>query len=214
MTESNWMKDRVPELIWIALLNHVFGVEEGTALALSIAKAAAECNQNGSRAYAAASDYRELDEEQKVCIRSTLSAGGKLARAHEGLAALIYNYSEFPLAFLAQSVQPNDGFRGSTLSELKETISSIVDREGTPGIFAQATVVYIYMVNGKCTVALGTGLANLPAIEDYPATDESLRVAASIRSAVTFMLRPLESREWPTTFWTQGRTLEPCEVDN
>ena len=36
MTESRWMDDRVPELIWIALLNHIFGPKVGTAIALSV----------------------------------------------------------------------------------------------------------------------------------------------------------------------------------
>ena len=34
MTESSWIDDRVPKLIWIALLIHVFGLKEGTAIAL------------------------------------------------------------------------------------------------------------------------------------------------------------------------------------
>ena len=36
LTETEWMDDRVPELVWIALLIHVLGVKEGTAVAVSI----------------------------------------------------------------------------------------------------------------------------------------------------------------------------------
>ena len=66
--ESRWMDHRVPELVWIALLMQVFGVKEGTAVAKSIAQAAAKCEQATKRAFAAASDYAELGNEQRLSM--------------------------------------------------------------------------------------------------------------------------------------------------
>ena len=45
LKESRWTDDRVPELVWIALLIETFGLEEGVAVAASVAKAAAKCDQ-------------------------------------------------------------------------------------------------------------------------------------------------------------------------
>ena len=212
LTETKWMDDRVPELVWIGLLLHVFGVREGTAVAVSIAKAAAKCNQTAKRAFAATSDYMEFSDEQKQCVRSALTAEGTLGKASRGLAALIHHYTEFPLAFLADADCSNEDSSGSTLDDLREAIDSIRDRQGHAGIFAQATVVYIFLVNDRLTVAPHVGLANLPAIQEYPMTDESHRVAASVRSAVTFLLSQDIPTVWRNSFWNQGRSFGPCDV--
>lgn len=206
------MDDRVPELIWIALLIQVCGWQEGTAVAASVAKAARKCAPSRQRAYAATSDYWDLSDEQKECIRSTVSAEGTLASLHSGLAALMYHYAEFPLAFLAQPVQANEDFRGSTLDDLREAIANVSDRQGDHGIFAQATVVYIYFINDVLKVSPNSALANFPAIEDYPHTEESLRVAAAVSSMVTGLFPWDVQHDWRNSFWNQGRLLGPCEV--
>ena len=63
LTESRWMDERVPELIWIALLIQVFGLKRGTEIALKIAKSAAKCGQPTQKAFAAASDYTMFKPE-------------------------------------------------------------------------------------------------------------------------------------------------------
>ena len=213
MTESRWMDDRVPELIWIALLIHVFGIQEGTAIALCVAKAAASCDRIGKKAFAAASDYVELGDEQERCIRSAVGQEEMLDKASQGLAALIHNYPDFPLAFLSNPGRRIDDSPGSMLTDLTESVANISDRQSESGIYAQAAVVYIFFVNGQLQVAPHVGLANLPAIEEYPNTEESLRVAASVRSAVVGLLTRDVPSDWPCSFWNQGRSLGPCEVE-
>ena len=212
LTESIWMDDRVPELVWVALLLQVFGVNEGTAVAESVAKAAARCDQTTKRAYAATSAYTRLSDEQKQCVRSALSAEGTLEKARLGLAALIHNYTEFPLAFLTDPGRASEDSSGSTLDDLRAAIRNISDRQSHAGIFAQAAVVQIFSTNNVLTVRPGLSLANLPAIQSYPTTDESQRVAASVRSVVTGLLTWDISPDWRTSFWNQGRSLGPCEV--
>ena len=212
LTETKWMNDRVPELVWVALLIQVFGVKEGTAVAVSIAKAAAGCDQTAKRAFAATSDYADLSDDQGQCIRAALSAEGTLEKARQGLAALIHHYTEFPLAFIADPDRLSEGHPCSTLDDLREAIDNIRDRQGHAGIFAQATVVYIFFINGQLQVSPGSGLANFPAIEEYPMTDESQRVAASVRSAVTGLLTRDIPSDWRNSFWNQGRSLGACEI--
>ena len=211
--ETRWMDDRVPELVWVALLNQVFGFREGAALAVSIAKAAAQCDQTTEKAFAAASDYAALSEGQKQCIRSALSDEGKLEQASRGLEALIHHYPEFPLAFLADADKSSEYGAGSSLDDLKMTVGDISDREGRAAIFAQATTVYIFFINDRLKVAPHVGLANLPAIEEYPTSEESKRVAVSVRSAAASLLSQDIPTSWRNSFWNQGRTLGACEED-
>ena len=131
LKESRWTDDRVPELVWIALLIETFGLEEGVAVAASVAKAAAKCDQTAQRAFGATSDYAELTDENKRCVRSALNAHGMLDKARRGLAALTYHYSEFPLAFLAETEEAREDDSGSTLDGLKAVIDNINDRESS-----------------------------------------------------------------------------------
>ena len=102
MAESRWMDDRVPELIWIALLNHVFGPKVGTAIALSVAKAAAKCDGTAKRAFASISDYVELSDEQRHCIRSEVSEEEMLDKAGQGLGSLDSQLSRLSACFLVR----------------------------------------------------------------------------------------------------------------
>ena len=138
-----------------------------------------------TKAFAAASDYSELGDEDKRCIRAALVAEQMLEKAQSGLAALIINYKEFPLAFLADA-----GSAGgeSTLDDLRDVLVAISDRTGHAATFAQTTMVHLYFVNKKLNVAPGMSLANLSAIEEYPYTEESRKVAASVRAAVIAQL--------------------------
>ena len=212
LTESSWMDDRVPELVWIALLIRLFGVQEGTAVAASVAKAAARCDQTAKKAFASASDYVALSDEHKRCVRSTLNAEGMLDKARQGLAALIHNYADFPLAFLVETVNGEEDDSRSELDALRGAIDDISDRQSHAGLFAQAAVIHIYVINDRLQVAPHVGLANLPAIEEYPMTEESLRVAASVRSAVTGLLLHDIPPDWRYSFWNQGSSLGPCEM--
>ena len=211
-TEAPWMDNLVPELIWIALLNKMFGNVEGTALAKNIAKAAAKCDQTAKRAFAATSDYAKLSDEERQCVRAALSADGTLGRACQGLAALIHHYERFPLAFLADPDSSSEDSPCSALGDLRDTIGSISDRRSHAGIFAQATVVDISFINDKLRVPPGLTLSNLTPLEEYPMTDESQKVAAFVRSAVTGLLTQDIPSNWRNSFWNQGRSLGDCEV--
>ena len=98
------------------------------------------------------------------------------------------------------------------LGDLEDTIEAIFDRESRKAIFVQATAVHISVTNGFLKVAPGISLGNLNAVLEYPETEESLKVAASVRSAVTFLIGKEVSSGWADSFWRQGRILTPCEV--
>ena len=209
--ESQWIDDRIPELVWIALLMRNVGVKRGNDIATAIAQATAECSQAG-KAFAAASDYAELDDENKQQIRTVLDSEGVLSSAQTALATLISHYDGFPLGFLQYPNNNNGDVPQPALDDLKDAIDAILDRESREAIFVQATAVHIYFTNGLLQVAPGLSLGNLSAIERYPETELSLKVAASVRSTVTLIIGKEVSSEWVRSFWRQGRILTPCEV--
>ncbi len=213
LAASGWMNDRVPELIWIALAIHKLGVKDGTAVAVEVARAAANCMPSSKVAFAAASDFVNISEEGADCVRTTLAAQGLLTRTTLAMAALSDYYPDFPLRFLRYDAGASGDPGKSDLNDLKETIKSIIDRTSKAAIFVQAAFVYIHFVNDKLRVSAVSALANFPAVQAYPDTDESREVAASIRSLVIALLSRTAEQSWAIAFWNTGRNLGDCMVN-
>jgi hypothetical protein len=73
----------------------------------------------------------------------------------------------------------------------------------------QANGVYIAFVTGKLQVARGLSLANFPAIEKYPETEESRRVASGVRMVVNMFIGMARQspNDWQKYFWNRGLEL-------
>ena len=164
----------------------------------------------GEGAFGAVSDYASLTEDEQALIREALRSEGVLPKARLAFAVLIDHYPDCPFAFLVDL--PGTAVSGSTLTDLKQTISEITDRTSPAATYALTTFVYILLINGKLKVPPGAGFENLDAIRDYPETEESQKIAAMVRSvAITFLNKDKPS-SWRESFWIRGRALEPCEV--
>ena len=212
LKESRWIDDRLPECIWVALLLHVLGLRPGVAIVMSIASAAAAASPSPKRSFAGLSDYATLTSGEKHQIRAALEDEGTLAVARRALSALTDHYEEFPLGFLGDSEGANPDEEGSNLSDLREAIAESGQRHSTLGVHVQTTTLYISMANGVLKLTRGVGPENLDAILDYPATDESKRVAAFVRSASLAIFSQDEPSAWTRAFWQTGRNLQECEV--
>lgn len=208
----SWMDDILPELLWIALMNSWYGNNRGAELCVELAKAAAACATSGKGAFAFISEYGQLESGEQDCVKNRLRNSGALGQLNHGLQVLGMHYPECPLAFLwsteAPALEREDG-----LQQLKQLILELSDRSGTTATFVQATAVYVYFLNDKLKVFSGSALANFPAIEEYPDTEESRKIAAFIRASINGFQGPLDlSADWRRYFWDRGSMLEPCEV--
>jgi len=83
---------------------------------------------------------------------------------------------------------------------------------------AQATAVWLAFDCGRLKFSTGLALAEFPKIQDYPDTELSQRIAASIRSSLNQFFGELDmmasGSAWPVAFWNRGLELEPCEDFN
>ena len=79
----------------------------------------------------------------------------------------------------------------------------------------QATATWLAFDAGRLKVSAGLALADFPRIEDYPNTEQSERIAGSIRATINQMFGDTDllasESDWPTKFWNRGLELEPCE---
>lgn len=207
--ETSWIKLSVPELIWIALINYQYGYKDGADLSLSLAKATKEATGKVEW-YAPISSFSSLSKEQKENILEILEKEGKLSKLASGLFSLNYFYPKSALRFLNQPVKKEEAH----LSEIKNVLISHYDKTSREATFTQANAIYISFILGKLQVTSKSALANFPEIENYPYTEESKKIAASVRASINGFIgldTGFIMTDWPDYFWNRGLEVDKCE---
>ncbi len=214
--DLSWVDSTLPELLWLGLLNNSYGLKQGAALALSLANAAVAVSASTrKRWYAPASAYSLLKEDEQIHIVRTLNSSGDLELLTTALAPLIVLYPQFPLRFLF-SIPPTVNSIDEALIEFKIFLADFFNKYDQPATFVQANAIYLAFVTDILRVVEGVSLANFPAVVDFPHTDESRRVAASIYASISvFMSQFLRENSyrkytpWSQYFWNRGLELHP-----
>ena len=214
LREIRWVSDLVPELLWLALLSDRHGLKTGTDLARRLALAAIDARGAKPKAwFALTSTYAELDTSEQQAVVAKLEEDGAAQQIREALWPLLTFYPECPLSFLFTEL-PQSG--DDSLEKFTDVLVSIFDRWDTPGTFAQATAVYIAFVSDMLKVFKGLALANFHAIEEFPNTKESQRVATSVRSVMSILYENFkvnQSADWISYFWKRGLDLDDCTFE-
>lgn len=213
--ETSWIKQGIPELFWIALLNHRYGVKTGADLTLSIAKAARQSKSDGVW-YGKASNFELLTKDQKDIVVNVLREQGKLSHITKVMDPFKALYPQSPLAFLSSEAVFKEKELEAFKHEMKEAIALIYDKTSHEATFVQANGIYIAYVTGILQVTRGTNLKNFPEIEKYPSTEESKKIASFVRASINVfisMMPSSTSTEWQTYFWNRGLEIDECEVN-
>lgn len=226
--DANWVGSILPEFLWLGLLNAHHGKRDGAALALSLARAATDVtgpNPSGSipqgpmpkfakppvRWFATTDSYTSLNEEQQSEVVRYLEASGQLEDIAEALNPLIAFYPDCPLRFLYKGIIPVEN--KDRLEWFKTVLAELFDKYDTPATFVLANAIYIAFVTNKLKVMKGSMLSKFPAVEDFPRTEESRHVAASIRASVNVLWGNEKPSDWPGYFWNRGLAIETCDYE-
>ena len=227
--DANWIGLILPEILWIALLNDCYGWVRGAELSLALARAAAEATgidptefkkqfgKSPKQMFATTTAYATLSGEQEHQAISQLRKTSQLEPIVNGLALLFSYYPNCPLKFLLQGL-PKHG-NASNLEHFKQVLSALLDKYDDPATFTMANAMYIAFCTNKMRVIVEdrnssqkSALANLPAIKDFPNTEESRMVAAGVRASIGVLVTgDNASTEWPDYFWNRGLELEACD---
>lgn len=211
MREVSWTNMMIPELLWIALLQQAWGPRRGVEIITAFTRDVRASDPTRDRTiWAAAGKFAALPDGAL--------AGIVRGRPYEDdlcgpLAPLHTHYPDHPMRELAPAV--NGPPRSQDLRALKGLVEELFDRASTSAIMVQATATWLAFDAERLKVSAGLALADFPRIEDYPKTDQSQRIAASIRATLNQMFGeadPMASGTgWPIAFWNRGLELEPCE---
>lgn len=228
--DVRWMGHVLPELLWLGLLNNYYDWQEGAALSLSLARTATQVTgvnpkefkkkfgKSPKQWFAAASSYSSLTVEQKAQLLAALKAAHQLLPITKALSSLAFFYPSCPLNFLfAESISKQSN---KQLNDFKNVLSAHFDKDETPATRMMTNAVYIAFCTNKLRVIASdnrdspedSSLTNFPAVENYPHTEESRVVAASVRGTV-YTLFDETSSTWGDYFWNRGLELESCDYD-
>jgi hypothetical protein len=148
--DVSWVSTIVPEVIWIAMLRHLFGDVVGTELTLSLARCALKrVTRTDHRFFAAASDFDDLTSTEREAILTDMGSSRQLAQLQRGLAALCQYYPMCPMCFL--SAQPAASAE-MDLETLKQIVRNLFDKERRETVLVASTVVYFAFVLDRLKV--------------------------------------------------------------
>jgi hypothetical protein len=215
----------IPELVWLAMLNDRFGWREGARLGVEMAKLALDISiEVGNEAkgssshktpdlFAFSSAFGSLSDESKTQLVERMKFAGIWEPIIAGLAPLAHLYSEFPFTFV---------FAGAGILAIEEDmglVKSVLlplhDKYSLGAVSMYANAIYIAFATDRLKIVVDENekspMANFPAIQGYPATEESKMIAASVRASLLSMIGMSEiSMDWSIHFWNRGLQLEQC----
>jgi hypothetical protein len=213
MHEVSWINTMIPELLWIALIQDMHGFRRGVEIITAFVRDVRASSTDHSKViFAAAGKFTAIPSEdlQRIVAGSSENYAKLL---HDALRPLSTWYPSHPLNALTagETLRP----RTDKLTYLKQLVATLFDRSSRVAIMTQATAIWLAFDADQIEVSPDTSLAQFPRIEEYPGTDLSLRIAASIRALLNLLfsqttLMASES-SWPAAFWNRGLEITPCE---
>lgn len=215
LEKISWINCRLPELLWLGLLNKYHGLKIGAELAVSLAKTTNNvCDDSEKKLFASISSFTFLSSEQKKQIVLKLDDQNHLESLQKALLPFFYFYPKCPLNFLYENISQTAQNTKKLLEEFKELLSNLYDRHDQPATLVQANAVYIAFALKMILVNKGLALANFPEVANYPRTEESKKVAAAVQTTCPILFNDTfydKTSFWPSYFWNRGLEIEKCD---
>lgn len=213
----SWVRDLMPELIWLCLLHEILGLKRGVECVVRIAEISKEIfNEECIPLLSNISSYLELNDEYKEKLVTCLDQSGHLSDLKIGLKPLLSVFPSCPLSFLYPDCEKTE--------EVPEILSNMLpklyERHSKEATFVNASAVCMGFVQGKLVIAMkNSPLSQINEVINYPDTEESKLVASSLRAMMGAMLNvPSEDihpkNEWKEEFWRKLSNSGSCFLEN
>lgn len=218
LRETSWVKQTMPELLWIGLLQEIHGLAYGVDLSLALAEAAIQAKPNAPNSlwFTDTSSYAMLQESEWHEIQRVLIESDKLSDIKRALVSLVYFYPECPYVHLFADIPEEPPDKVAALNNFKATLESLYGKQERAATLVQGTTAYIALATGRVALMESVSLGNLEALTDYPRTEESQKIGASVRAMCNFLAGNslgTSDFDWSEYFWDRGFELEPCQYE-
>jgi hypothetical protein len=211
MTNTSYVNDMLPELVWVGLINERVGYIRGARILESIAITVNELKAAGQEGnYALMSSFKKLTDPQKTMIVVSLRRIGLLDVVRASIAPLIVLYDDCPLSFLGppEVVSSKD----ELVTKMKQCVGKIIDRYDTPAIVLYGALLLTRLVTKKMHFPKGMDIPNFNAVVESPGTEEAKSAAGFMRASglAEFNMLKIENT-WAKHFWDRNFKLSACE---
>ena len=139
LQETSWVKQSLPELLWIGLLQESSGLARGVDLSLALTEAAIQAKPHASKLhrFVDVGSYAVLEIREWKEIRRALAKSGKLANTERAFVSLAYFYPECLLAHLFEKPPSQLSKSPVSLNSFKATLESLYDKQGRVATLVQ-----------------------------------------------------------------------------
>lgn len=209
--DVSWHYEILPEVIWIGLLHKVYGEQEGTNLALTLAQSLVAEGSRPSVGFD--SEIANIDVIIKERSKSQLLDKGVLYDIARATSPLTRYAPTTGLRFIAEDAECP--CKESDREVIKNVVQELLLKESRFTVMVQATIVYIAFVLDRLKTLEGLALARFPEIDGYPETEISMRIASSVRCSLMMLFGGRDQsakNEWARFFWNQGIQNEACKI--
>jgi len=211
--DVSWLKDVLPEIIWIAIINDKIGWEKTCTLLTDLCKITMEVNNTNN--YVLVSSFSKLNEDERKELNKRLKYLGILSHLDYSLCNFLEFYPECPLNFLYNEGKIKDFIDVKFILNYKKVLRSVYNKTSKESTFLLASVVYAMLCTKKFNVPQNSNLTRLEEIKGYPDSDISQQIAGVLRSTSNMLLgTPLGNKDevWTKYFWNRGLSIEPCRI--
>jgi len=158
------------------------------------------------------SNYDLLTNDQKQITLKALESRKLLSPLQQAIKPFLEIYPNCPMAFLIPDLKEKADV---DIQRMKLLLKEFYNKNSETAVFAATNVVYNQIINGKMYISSHTSLAHLPDIHYYPKTEQSLKIAGSVRAAIKTMHFPFcynATSNWRNYFWDATYNLEPFKM--
>lgn len=209
----SWSSQTMAELVWWDVLVERASHRFAATVAEEIAKYF-RAKGNHDRWWAFISDYSHLSDEDVRGLSEHLYDVSVLPKMKAGLGDFLNLYPRCPISRLFDS-RPNGSVDSSYLLQFESRLSELEDKRSRNGVLVQAQAVYMAFISGRLHVRTDLALADFSEVENYPNTERSIEVGASICATVSMLaadtLPKYPDDEWVQYFWRRSLELRPLD---
>lgn len=209
--DVSFIKQLLPHLVWMGLINHRFEYAKGVRLAIDLAKITHSVFGGEKHAnFALCGNYSLLSPEAKSEVVAICEKKGWLNDIRRSLAPLVLQYDDFPMAFLGigeLDVRPE-----VLLQELKKVVGKCINKYETAGLVLQTNLIMVQATTGGLRISQDIRLPDFDSIINDPGSEAAKRAAAFVRAGSFAMCMPDEHilEKWSKSFWNQGLKVDSC----
>lgn len=207
-------KEIVPEIIWISYLIEEFGPEDGAEVMFDFIKSIENIlTSKNQKDFCFLSNFYSISDQEYAKIRLVLVDFKCYHKVRAALLQFNEIIPENPINKLFLEIPKKSE---CNINRLKKVLVGLDSKWNKLYVLS---VVNLFLVKNKLGQLKLSSEINLPSpvvILNYPATEESQRLAAFCRSSIYPLVNNeniVPNKNWRISFWNYTNKLEPVQIN-